>query len=296
MGAPGGRITYADLQHLRYDGSLPNTVEAWDSLLEGIEVSSSDLNSQVQIPISQVWLGRAAQMAQDSVSTTQDGLQGSKQLIGQIADELRTFYSNLVKLSQSLTFVVEDPTAPHPPQPAPPGYMPISMTPPNLVDCFRVDSGGTVDLTSRVEILAAETGLSKATIDGLQNQFQGYINWYVTEANTLDEAAAAELARLMPKPVQPKPKPPTTIGGVKVTVQAWPDPTGSLWGIAQKVYGNGDMWPYIYEANKSNPNFPVNWNPNDIQVGWDIHVPPISVHAPVPAVPAVATSDDDSDA
>lgn len=48
-------------------------------------------------------------------------------------------------------------------------------------------------------------------------------------------------------------------------------------------------------ANKGRSDFPANWNPNDIQIGWDIHVPSISVHAPIPPVPAIATSDDESD-
>jgi nucleoid-associated protein YgaU len=141
-------------------------------------------------------------------------------------------------------------------------------------------------------------GITEADIDAWKNFYQYEINWYINKANQLDEAAAAELRQLMPKPSpdpkpKPKPKPTNIIGGKTVTVVPWgSDPqnpaAGSLWGIAQQEYGNGNYWPLIYEANKD--KYGGNWGPNDIQPGWQIDVPPIKRGAPIPEPPANSNS------
>src|SRR5580658_9581331 len=49
--APGGAITFQDLKDLRYYSQIPDTVQAWDYLVQGIETSHSDLsNVQRQLP------------------------------------------------------------------------------------------------------------------------------------------------------------------------------------------------------------------------------------------------------
>jgi hypothetical protein len=287
--APGGAITFQDLKDLRYYSQIPDTVQAWDYLVQGIETSHSDLsNVQRQLP-QNIWSGVAAQLAHDQVSTAKQGLQGSKAQIANIAVQLRGFYANLDILSDSLTAFL---AYPHVwPTPVPPGF--VAAIPSDLVNYYKVGSDGTVDLKEDYRILRHQTNPSLDTITKWQNTYQEDIQAYVTQANKLDEEAAAELMKNMPKPVPTTSNPhasPTHMGGTKVTVKSFPDPTGSLWGIAQKVYGNGNMWPYIYEANKNNPNIPANWDPNDVQEGWEIHVPSIPRDAPVPAVPAAARS------
>lgn len=73
---------------------------------------------------------------------------------------------------------------------------------------------------------------------------------------------------LPPAPKPPPPKPPTP--QTKVTVCSWPNWCGSLWGIAQHFYGNGSLWPKIYEANKAI----IGGNPNLIHPGQIFIIPP----------------------
>ena len=54
-----------------------------------------------------------------------------------------------------------------------------------------------------------------------------------------------------PPPPPPPPPPVATTCSSKVTVCPWPNWCGSLWGIAQHVYGNGALWPKIYAANSA---------------------------------------------
>lgn len=63
-----------------------------------------------------------------------------------------------------------------------------------------------------------------------------------------------------------------------VTVTKFPSTHGTLWGIAQDYYGNGAMWPRIFEANRSGKlradNTPgLISNPNLIYTGWRLIVP-----------------------
>jgi nucleoid-associated protein YgaU len=47
---------------------------------------------------------------------------------------------------------------------------------------------------------------------------------------------------------------------------------GSLWQIAEKECGNGNLWMKIYEANKSK----IGSNPNLIQPGMKLVIPPLN--------------------
>jgi nucleoid-associated protein YgaU len=66
-----------------------------------------------------------------------------------------------------------------------------------------------------------------------------------------------------PKPTPPAPK--TT----KVTVCPWPAWCGSLSGIAQHEWGNGNLWPTLYNANKGI----IGSNPNKLRVGQILTIP-----------------------
>jgi hypothetical protein len=287
--APGGQITFQDLLDLQYSSQLPDTVQAWDHLVGGIEVSAADLTKHVQEPLqdSQTWSGVAAQLAHDQVRTTNQGLEGSKAQIANIATELKSFYSQLEKLSHELSAFLRNPDRPA--YPYPPNF--VAFVPSDLLRYYKVSSDGTVDLAEDYRILRHQTNPSYATIIKWQNTFQEDIQSYVTQANALDQAAAAELMKNMPKaaPATSNPHAPSThMGGTTVAVKSFPDPTGSLWGIAEKVYGNGAYWPLIYDANKG--KFGGNWEPNDVQEGWSIDVPVIKRNTPVPVPPANSSS------
>lgn len=71
----------------------------------------------------------------------------------------------------------------------------------------------------------------------------------------------------VPKPGPPKPGPQPT-KRTQVTGK-WPAWNGSLFGIAQHYYGNGNQWPKIYAANKSL----IGSNPNKIKPGMVLTIP-----------------------
>lgn len=74
-----------------------------------------------------------------------------------------------------------------------------------------------------------------------------------------------------PKPPVPGPKQPPKPGGAKTfTVAQWNQPGSSLFSIAQIEYGNGNLWPVIYNANKQK----IGPNPNLIYKGTVLTIPP----------------------
>lgn len=72
-----------------------------------------------------------------------------------------------------------------------------------------------------------------------------------------------------PKPPAPTPKPTPTPTKRTQVVGKWPAWNGSLFGIAQHYYGNGNQWPKIYAANKSL----IGSNPNNIKPGQVLTIP-----------------------
>lgn len=322
--APGGAITYADLLELANNSQqLPDTVQAWNDLAQGIEVNAKYLDQQVHAPMSGSWYGVASELAQDAVTKENADLQGQAALVHKIAGELEQFYSNMVQLADNLELLVEEPfqlpraTGPFvapsppgsPPSPPSPGLWGPTETWP-LPTIFRGTytiatgtgsvAGGTVVVQSNALTMLKGAGITQNDINWWRSAYQYEVTWYINKANALDEAAAEELRQLMPDTApktkgktSPKPTPTDTLGGKAVTVAAWgSDPSdpdaGSLWGIAQKEYGNGNYWPLIYEANKN--SYGGNWGPNDIQTGWTINVPAIKRGAPIPTPPANSSS------
>jgi hypothetical protein len=316
--APGGAITYTDLIELAWHpGQLQQTPQAWNAFVQGIEKNVSDLDGQVTGPISTYWKGIASDLAQNAVAQTGADLTGQAAQLHKIADVLEENYSTLIQLANNLFDLHNNPcmlgSASGPlVAPFPPGTPPVPPNPADwstneswplprvLGDVFTVapGNGGAASGTVLVQannaaMVMKSANITQNDISFWRDAYQWEINWYVNQANAQDEAAAAELRQLGPKQApkpKPKPKPPSDMmGGKTVTVAAWgSDPSnptaGSLWGIAQQEYGNGNYWPLIYEANKN--SFGGNWGPNDIQTGWSINVPAIKRGTPVPAPPA----------
>jgi uncharacterized protein YukE len=69
----------------------------------------------------------------------------------------------------------------------------------------------------------------------------------------------------------PPPPPPQVIGGGTYTVR----PGDSLWHVAQRTYGDGDLWQVLYRANPQ-----VGANPSLIHPGQVLVVPSIAQPAP----------------
>jgi len=75
-----------------------------------------------------------------------------------------------------------------------------------------------------------------------------------------------------PPPPHPSPPPapvPKPTGTKTVKVCPYPAWCGSLWGIAAHEWGNGNLWPTIYNANKAI----IGANPNKIHVGQVLTIP-----------------------
>lgn len=86
-----------------------------------------------------------------------------------------------------------------------------------------------------------------------------------------------------PTPVAaPPPPPPVSTPGTTarwIVVTPWPNTQlDSLWAIARTMYGNGALWPRIYNANRSGVRRPdgslgMVANPAVIQPGWKLVIP-----------------------
>src|SRR5256885_13215908 len=71
------------------------------------------------------------------------------------------------------------------------------------------------------------------------------------------------------------------IPGSSYTVQ----PGDTLSGIAQRAYGNGNEWQKIYDANKQ----VIGSDPNLIQPGQVLYIPPVTPPPPPPPPPQPKT-------
>jgi hypothetical protein len=280
----GTTITYSDLLNFP-QSPAQDTAESWDELLEGITASAQDLDAQVKPPINNEWQGVAAQLAGQTVTQTHGELLASKDKVGQISTLLKNYYNNMQWLSSDLNAISEHPDEGQNGPFADPGYKPI---PKNLAStCLLLNGNGVVGLQGTTTALSGSYGYSATQILAAQKEWQDGIDYYVQKANDQDSQTAAELLKLVPQTSSnpnPSKQPPATMGGGNVSVTSWPDPSASLWGIAEQKYGNGAYWPLIYEANKG--KFGGSWGPNDIQAGWSIDVPAIKRNTPLPTPPA----------
>jgi nucleoid-associated protein YgaU len=81
-------------------------------------------------------------------------------------------------------------------------------------------------------------------------------------------------------PVTTPPPPPVPSPGQYryITVTKWPSKHGTLWGIANTAYGNGALYPRIYNANRkgtirADGRPGMISNPNLIYTGWVLLIP-----------------------
>jgi nucleoid-associated protein YgaU len=50
-------------------------------------------------------------------------------------------------------------------------------------------------------------------------------------------------------------------------------PGDTLWSIAEQFYGDGSLWPAIYQANRDL----IGDDPSYIQAGWTLTIPDVSI-------------------
>ena len=81
-----------------------------------------------------------------------------------------------------------------------------------------------------------------------------------------------------PAPPPPPPQQQPSVNLRWVSVTPWPTKTSTLWGISSVVYGAGNKWPTLYNANRVGVTRPdgsagMIKNPNLIYAGWRIYCP-----------------------
>jgi cell division septation protein DedD len=78
-------------------------------------------------------------------------------------------------------------------------------------------------------------------------------------------ASPSPVARSTPAPGEPTPAP-------AVAAEYVVEDGDTMRGVAEKVYGDANLWPRIYDANRDL----IGPNPDALQVGMHLHIPPAS--------------------
>jgi nucleoid-associated protein YgaU len=137
--------------------------------------------------------------------------------------------------------------------------------------------GGPATPATSSEIAPTSSGTGGMGTFVEESSYVGPVTKNITISNPVTSGVsgntpASTMTTTPPPPTggTPSPSPVSHPSGKKmVTVQKWPAQQSTLWGIAQSVYGNGALWPKIYQANKSM----IGSNPNVLQPGWVLTIP-----------------------
>lgn len=129
---------------------------------------------------------------------------------------------------------------------------------------ISTQNGGTVTPVSMVLPLSDTTGLSTFSYNNVSDS-----NNPVTNITNNPGTPVTPIGPPIVPPRQIHPTSSPTTKGSTVTVEAWPNHLSTLWGIAANSYGNGALWPAIYQANKQK----IGSNPDLLYAGTQLYIP-----------------------
>jgi LysM domain len=251
-----GGVTYADL--VNYAGLVQDSADSWADLLAGVNANADYLRDHVSQPVGQAWTGTAAELFSGKVDKTHGGLietVGNIQKVKGILEEFNTkMLSYRNQLRQLVDHIETD------------GILPDSQGSVGAKK-WAVDSNtGQVGISSKwhppSDYTSADGQKDLVTQKALQEDIQAILD----NANTEDDNTAKALRALL--------KAPAALAPTTDTVENWTTVStdGSLWQIAEKEYGNGNLWTKIYDANKAT----IGSNPNLIQPGMKLKIPALN--------------------
>jgi hypothetical protein len=216
---------------------------SWADFVLGVENNAADLDSKVAVPLATAWAGTAAELAHDQVSTTQGGIISSSKQLKTIRGLVGEFADSLAKWRQQLEPL-------------------LSQARSQDLDVAE-DGTVTIPLTSSQRSVAAHDPSAWSTVESTASSLQTEIQAILTRANLYDGEMAAVLRNQLPAE-----------GGVVQTVTPWKSKYSTLSQIAQAYYGNANMWPIIWEANKD-----IITDPNNVITGMHLVIPAVAGQA-----------------
>jgi hypothetical protein len=259
-----GGITYVDV--IDYNDKLTETsTEGWENLLAGVNANAEYLRDNVSEPVGAVWSGTAAELAHKKFKTTQDGLiqtaSNRKHIKGALEDfntKMKSYQTDMVDLKRN----IEDGNVP--------SVLGVER------GKWTVSADGTVGKSPKWQEPAnftAKQFVDQENADEItRSDLQGLIQDILNKANSADDDTANELRQWLPEPA--------SLAGAGDTVGTWTTVSddGSLYQIAQKYYGDGNLWKKIWDdpANaKEFHNYGVT-DPNLIYAGMKLNVPALN--------------------
>jgi hypothetical protein len=227
-----GQVTVDDL--LAFGPLQASSAASWGYFLAGVEQKAAFLQTGVSQPLADAWTGTAAELAASKIGTTHGGLITSAANLAKIQGVLTDFSGQMTGLAGQMRSAV------------------------NQAVGMQVTADGDVTFTTDGPYTPAEQTKLTTVQTSIKN--------ILSQADSLDSKAAAQLLQYMPGPATLAPAATATM-----TAEKWStvSTNGSLWQMAQKEYGDGSKWTLIYDANKAT----IGSDPSLIQPGMKLKIP-----------------------
>ncbi len=235
-------ITVSDIMNANQLWAASAT--SWADFLLGIQDNASYLDTNVSHPLSAAWKGTAAELATGQFNTAKGGLIKTAGQLSTIQGLIEDFNKQLSGWQQQLMPLINSARS----------------------QGFGVGEDGTVTippLSGGAEIIAhhdpssaGTTATQQAAATKLQDEIQAILR----TAGRYDDDTAAVLRNQMPSQ-----------GVALQNPTQWDSKYSSLSQIALAYYGNANMWPVIWEANRNTIK-----DPNIITTGMKVVIPAVS--------------------